>query len=318
MLLRWVAATVTLAACGGARSGGATSAASSDPAPQRADRRPACITPPDDGSKITHATVDGTKVAYCVGSDRECFALDTATGKLERLGGPPKPAGASNARVETTNPDLKVCSFGSCTSLTPKVLPNASTIVGAANPDGTFAVFLLGDAKAGRGYAEVWDVATTKKTATFRYARGEFRCGEVAVLEDTIFVSASMCDQPAARGGLYTLRGRKVANVGGKDFGTWGGAFARVDGPVWAFLEENGNQLVIQDVVTGKVKKTIDTSLLFKDGGAAMGNPGESAIVRLADGRLAIVAGAPASGSVATVEVETGAVTVMPVPRCGQ
>jgi hypothetical protein len=192
-------------------------------------------------------------------------------------------------------------------------MPNASQLHAATNADGTYAVVLLGDAPNGNGYAEVWDVAKTRKSATFRYARGDFRCGEVAMLDNTIYVSATQCGQPAARAGLYSLRGQKIANVGGKDFGSFGSAFVHVEGPTWAFLEENANQIVVQDVVKGKVVKTLDTALLF---GSGMGTPGESALLRLGDGRLVVIAGSPATGSIATIEVSTGDIKVITAPAC--
>ena len=195
------------------------------------------------------------------------------------------------------------------------MIPNASSLRAATNADGTYAVVLLGDAPKGAGYAEVWDVAKTRKSTTFRYATGIFRCGEVAMLDNTIYLSASQCGQPAARASLYTLTGRKIAAVGGKDFGSFGSAFVHVEGTTWAFLEENANQIVLQDVVKGKVLKTIDTTSLF--GSTHMGTPGESALVRLADGRLAVIAGSPATGSVATIDLGTGKVEkVLPAPMC--
>lgn len=243
--------------------------------------------------------------------------MEPATGAFERLRERPKPVNGASARVETTNPDIKVCASDTCKSLTPKVLPNAAQIRAATNADGTFAVFLLGDAERGRGYAEVWNVERSRKTATFRYARGEYKCGDVAMLGNTVYVSASMCGAPGARGALYTLKGRRIGFVGGRDFGVYGNAFAQVDERTWAFLEESGNKIAIQDVVRGKVLRTIDTSALFLIGGSEMGNPGESALVRLDDGKLALIASTPALGSVATIDPMTGDVEVRQAPACG-
>jgi hypothetical protein len=47
-----------------------------------------------------------------------------------------------------------------------------------------------------------------------------------------------------------------------------------------------------------------------------MGTPGESALVRLADGRLVIIAGSPATGSLATVDVASGEIKVIAAPAC--
>ncbi|MDQ3368295.1 MAG: hypothetical protein M3680_22955, partial [Myxococcota bacterium] len=278
---------------------------------------PSCITPVDDAAPITHARVDGSRVQYCIGTGTDqCFALDTESGAFMRLPEPPAPATRTGARVETTNPELKVCQSETCKTLTPNILPAAASIRAATNEDGSYAVFLLGDAPAGKGYAEIWDVARRKRVTLFRYARGEFKCGDVAVLGNTIYLATAACGSPAARAALYTLKGKRIASVGGRDFGVFGNAHAQVDGSTWAFLEENGSQLVIQDVAKGKVVKTIDTSALFKDGGSPMGNPGESALVRIAPGTLAVIGGAPALGNVATVEVATGAVKVLRATVC--
>ncbi|HET9621853.1 MAG TPA: hypothetical protein VFP84_10820 [Kofleriaceae bacterium] len=282
-----------------------------------------CIRPAEDApAAIRAATAEGTRVAFCVGEAADqCFAIDVATGKLDMLHAPPAPAAARAARVSVTNPDLQICrATGSCTSLTPQVLPNASKLHATTNTDGTFAVVLLGDAERGKGYAEVWDVGKARRTAAFPYARGEFRCGEVDMVGDTIYLSASTCAGPAARAALYSLRGRKIANVGGKEFGSYGNAHVQVAATTWAFLEENGARLVIQDVVKGKVVKTIDTSALWTPDGStsptAMGNPGEHALVKLGDGRLAVIAGTPANGNVATIDPESGAVHVWRAPMC--
>jgi hypothetical protein len=281
---------------------------------------PACIKPMDDEPvAITNAVADGDRVKYCVGvSSDQCFGLDTATGRFERLAEPPKPETVGSAKVVTTNPDLKVCQQTDCKTLTQKVLPAAAQIRAATNETGTVAVFLLGDAQAGKGYAEVWDVAAQKKLSTFKYARGDFRCGDVAILDDTIYLSTATCGQPAARAALYSFKGKKIANVGGADYGVYGNAYASVETKQFAFLDENGAQIVVQDLAKGKVLKKIDTSALFKDtSGASMGNPGESALVRIGPGKLAVIAGAPSTGHVALVDVATGEVKIVKATLCG-
>ncbi|MBA3502666.1 MAG: hypothetical protein M4D80_32055 [Myxococcota bacterium] len=316
--MRWVV-VVFAAACGSKAPSPAPVAKA--PLPTPTPPLPACIQPLEDSTvAITHATADGAQVKYCVGANSDqCFALETTSGKFEKLAEPPKHTEASNARVETTNPDLKVCQVDQCKTLTAKVLPAMSQIRGATNATGSVAVFLLGDAQAGKGYAEVWDVAGQKKVATFKYARGDFKCGDVAIIDDTIYVSAATCGAPAARAALYSIKGKKIANVGGNaDYGVFGNAYASVQDKQWAFLEENGAQIVVQDLVKGKVLKKIDTSALFKEnGGAAMGNPGESALLSLGPGKLAVIGGAPATGHVALVDVASGGVKVIKATICG-
>ena len=289
------------------------------PPPKPPPVAPACIQPMDDAAvAITDASADGTRVKYCIGGNADqCFSLDTTSGAFDKLGERPKPETAGTARVETTNPDLKVCQAEQCKTLTAKVIPAAAQIRAATNTNGSVAVFLLGDAQAGKGYAEIWDVTAQKKLATFKYARGEFKCGDVAILDDTIYLSTATCGAPAARAALYSLKGKKIANVGGADYGVYGDAYASVDTKQWAFLEENGAQLVVQDLVKGKVLKKIDTSALFKDtSGASMGNPGESALVRIGPSKLAVIGGAPATGHVALIDVATGEVKVIKAALC--
>ncbi|MEJ7603418.1 MAG: hypothetical protein WKG01_36360 [Kofleriaceae bacterium] len=233
-----------------------------------------------------------------------------------RLAQPATPAAPAGARIETTQPEVKVCTGDACTVLTQKVFAATGSMRAATNPDGSIAVVLLGDARAGKGYAEIWDVPKTRKLTTFRYARGDFRCGDVRLLGETIYLTAATCNEPGARGVLYSTRGRRIANVGGKDFGTYGNAHVQLDGPRWAFLEENGGQIAIQDIVKGKVSKVIELGVLWKNGGTAMGNPGESTLVRVATDKLAVIAGAPATGSVAVVNVASGEIEIIPAPPC--
>lgn len=287
---------------------------------------PPCISVPDDDAGITHASLLGSKVAYCIGQSADrCFTLDTGTGELERTAGAPAdvdPTAKTTAHVETSNPELKVCTPSACKTLTSKILPGTAPLHAATNAAGTYAAVLLGDDEAGQGVAEIWDVVMAKKLSVIRYARGKFRCGEVAFLGDTLLVTAKTCNGPSARGALYTLKGKKLANVGNADFGSYGGAYVHVVGNTWAFLEENADKIAIQDVVKGKVVKTIDTRALWERpdsvGGDPIGNPGESALLELSGGKLAVVAGSPANGSVATVDVETGKVDITRAPLCLQ
>jgi hypothetical protein len=302
---------IALAACGG-----------SEPAPVKPTARPApptqtaCVKSPDESAAITHAGGDKKQVHYCVGTAiDQCFALELATGKLTRLPDQPEsqtPAIQAPAHLETTDPELKVCGTTGCKTLTPQVWPGAAPLRAATN--GSVAAVMLGDAAAGKGYIEVYDVMKMTKLASFKYARGEFKCGEIGMVGDTIYVGTSMCASPSGRAALYTAKGKKIANVGGKtDFGMFGNAYTQVEDTVWAFLEENGNRIALQDVVKGKVVKLIDVSELFS---AKMGNPGESAIVRLDGGRIAVIAGTPANGSVAIVDVTSGVVKIVRAPLC--
>ncbi len=284
-------------------------------------RPPVCIQPPEEEAKITRATGIESGVQFCLGRAAvDCFAFDLGTATLTRMKTAPESVVAAGARIEATNPRLEVCTGSECTSLTPKILAGVAPLHATTNAAGTIAVVLLGDAAGGKGYAEIWDVALAKRVSSFKYARGEFRCGEVAMTGDSIYLSASTCGAPGARGALYTVKGKKIANVGNKDFGTFGGAFTLIEGTTWGFLEENANRIAIQDVAKGKVIRTIDLSPLWSPDGqklkGALGNPGESAVVSLGNGKLAVIAGAPSTGKLAVVDVTTGEVTLAQAPLC--
>lgn len=285
---------------------------------KQATGKPACIKPPEEAAVIAHADGDEKRVTYCVGTAvDQCFAMDLASGKLTNLSDQPKgqsPALDASARVETTNPEFKVCTEATgCKTLTPQVWPGAAPLRAATN--GTIAAIMLGDAEAGKGYVDIYDVMKTKKLATVKYARGEFKCGDLAMLGETLYVNATVCSGTSGRAALYSSKGKKIANVGGKpDFGTFGNSYTQIEGPVWAFLEENGNRIALQDVMRGKVIKSIDVGALFAS--SKMGNPGESAIVRLGNGKVAVMGGTPANGSVAIVDLTTGAVKVVAAPMC--
>ena len=307
---------IVLGACGGAAPPPAP-VAKPVAAPKVAPLGPACISPPEEAARITRARPSGSGVEFCVGEREDhCFGVELASGTYTRLDRPPSPAKPDGARIETTKPEVKVCTGEACRALTESVYAGTSSLRGAANAEGTLAVFLLGDAQAGKGYAEIWDVPKTRKIGKFRYARGEFRCGDVELLGNTIYVTASTCNEPAARAGLYNSFGKRLAHVGGRDFGTYGDVHVHLDGAKWAFLEESGSQIAIQDVVKGTVLKVVDLKVMWKDRGAAMGNPGESALLRLESGKLVVIAGAPATGSLATIDTATGEIEIIPAPAC--
>ncbi len=305
-----LAVSALVAACGGSPP---------KPTTDHKPPAPACVKQPDEAAPITHANGTKSWVQFCVGTSvDQCFQLELVSEQLTRLPAQPQgqtPAIQAPARLETTNPDLKVCTASGCKTLTPLVWPGASPIHAATN--GTVTAVMLGNAEAGQGYIDIYDVMKLKKLTSFKYGQGDFTCGELGMLGDTLYVGADTCVAPSGRAALYTTKGKKIANVGGKpDFGMYGNAYTQVEDNVWAFLQENGNQIVMQDVVTGKVTKTIDVSPLFETASAKLGNPGESALVRLDGGRLAVIAGTPANGSVAIVEVASGALRVVRAALC--
>lgn len=294
---------------------------------------PVCV-PATEPAQISTAASDGTAVQFCTGDgagEPSCFAVGLADGKYATLAEAPaaQRPGLDDAKatVQTTATSVEVCvevetGDAACTTLKPKVARGATEPLRAAvNPTGTMVAVLLGDAAKGKGTVELWDVKKKKKATAIKYAKGTYRCGAVAMLGDTVFVSASVCDGPDARGALYTAKGKKLADVGGKDFGTYGTTPVQLDGTQWAFLEESAGTVAIQDVASGAVARTIDLVALWAGDdaggeGRANGNPGESALVRGGPGELAVVAGSPAPGNVAVITTESGELEVWKALPC--
>jgi hypothetical protein len=336
--LRWTAtvaitlASFHLAACG---FGKQTKKAKPEPVvvekpkpkPAPPPPPPVCVRAGSAISLIGMLDATDAEAKFCV-SDGEssnlCYGVDLASKKYSELDVPPAAQAASldpdPARVETTPTEVKVCIGEECKTLKPKMPKgNQNPIDAVVNATGTYAAVMMGNAEAGKGTVELWDVTKGKKLATVKYAKGDYKCGEARLLGNTLFVSASVCAGPAARGWLYNLKGKKIADVGGKEFGTYGTVPVQVADNVWAFLDENAAAIALQDVATGKVAQTIDIGAIW--GGAdaaaegeaadapmpAMGNPGESMLARGGEGKLVVVTGSPMPGNVGVVDLASGA-----------
>ena len=85
--MRWWA-LIVVAACGGKPA--AETAKTSVGKKGEEPAKPVCITQPEDGASIVHASSDGTQLQYCIG-ETDCFALRRRFGlgeyQLARHGG---------------------------------------------------------------------------------------------------------------------------------------------------------------------------------------------------------------------------------------
>jgi hypothetical protein len=339
MRTRWIGvAVLLLAACGG---GGKKTVVEPEvvveaPKPKPPPPPPpVCVIAGAEQSLIGMVEADANAVKFCVSDGAEqnqCYGVDIAAKKYAQLDEQPKGQSPvldpDPARLETTAKEVKVCIGEDCKTVKPKVPKKSENPIDAVvNATGTYVAVLMGNAEKGKGTVEVWNVATGKKSGTVKYAKGAYKCGEARMLGNTVFVSASVCGGADARGYLYSLKGKKLADVGGKTFGTYGTVPLQVSDTTWAFLDENGSTIAIQDVATGKLAKTIDIGPLWAgdataeaplEGGEgeepaeaaappAMGNAGESALVRGGEGKLIVVSGGPMPGGVGVVDVESGA-----------
>ena len=286
---------------------------------------------------IGMSAADGDLVQYCVADgsgDPSCYAVELDKKKWEKLPSPPIPQQPSMtppvARLQSTPAEVRVCPIegGTCKALKPRIRPGENPLEAAVNAQGTWAAVLIGDAEAGKGQVQVWNVGKKKKTAAIKYAKGDYKCGTAHVIDELVFISAGVCAGPSARGTLWTTKGKKVADVGGKDFGTYGSVPVQLGEHRWAFLSETGDAVAIHDSTTGALEKTIDLASLWAaggsdddgdgDGGGAGGggNPGESALLRGGDGKLLVVTGSPRAGSIGVIDVDGGTVDVIAALPC--
>ena len=344
---RMVALVLFVAACGGSKPAPVEPVVVEKKPEPPPPPPPVCVRAGAEMSLIGMVDADANAVKFCVSDGAEsnkCYGVDVEAQKYAELEAPPRgqsPAlDPDPARLESTAKDVKVCIGDTCFTFKPKVPKgNENPIDAVANATGTYAAVMAGNAERGKGTVELWDVVKGKMVGKpIKYAKGEYKCGEARVLGDTLYISASVCAGTDARGWLFNSKGKKIGEVGGKEFGTYGTVPVQLTETQWAFLDENAATIAIQDVATGKVEKTIDIGLLWGGGAAAaeappegeggeeaaaepaappaIGNAGESAMVRGGEGKLVVVTGGPAPGSVGIVDVATGDLTTIGALAC--
>jgi hypothetical protein len=245
---------------------------------------PVCVKAGAEMSLIGMATAGEGGASFCVsdGADaNQCFHVDLAAREYSKLAQPPKAQpltlAEAEARVETTATEIKVSLGETQKIVKPRVPKGAENPIDArVNAAGTLALVFLGDAEAGKGIAEVWDVTKARKLSVIRYAKGDYKCGTGQVLGDLVYISSSVCAGPAAKGALYSARGKKLADVGGKDFGTYGTMAVQASETAWAFLEESGTRIALHDGKTGKLTKTLDVAKAWQPEAGATEAPAAS------------------------------------------
>jgi len=346
--LGWsIAPLLFVAACGGSKPAPVEPEPIVEEKPAPPPPPPVCVRAGADMSLIGMVDADANAVKFCVSDGAEsnkCYGVDVAAAKYAELDTPPRGQSPvldpDPARLETTAKEVKVCVGEDCKTFKPKVARGSENPIDAvANAAGSHAAVLLGNAERGKGTVELWDVVKGKRIGKpIKYAKGEYRCGEARLLGTTLYVSAAICAGTDARAWLFDGKGKKLGEVGGKEFGTYGTVPVQVSDTTWAFLDENAATIAIQDVATGAVVKTIDIGPLWGGGapeaaapegeaeGEAeaaaaapappLGNAGESALARGGEGKLVVVTGGPAPGSVGIVDIATGELSTITALAC--
>ncbi len=160
-------------------------------------------------------------------------------------------------------------------------------------------------------WIDTFDVKTGKRLASFSTGPKHSSCNWLDFAGDTLVVrERADCAQTSSTAWLATKTGVKLAEVGGTSPIMLGAiAIARATGDSYAFATEAGDQLIYQDVKTGKVNKRITIGPVVA---------GTSAALLGDDGSLALVFGGARAGDVVIVDLATDKVSTSPGKRCTQ
>jgi hypothetical protein len=288
-----------------------------------------CVKSSDTENRIVTATSTVAATEFCVamGPASACYHVDLKAKTFRELPNPPPQTQLatlepSPATVSVGANGIEVCgAVAPCKVLKFKLNKNAPPTSLAVNSSATLVAVAIA-----KGPVEIWDVVANKRASEIKYSRGDYRCGTPEFLGDVVAISADACGAPSARGFLYSKTGKRIAEIGGADFGTFGFAHTQIDSTLWAFLEEGAAQVVVQDVVSGKISKTVDLSELWKSSATgakpnqnaaqAIGQPGESELLRGGPGQLVVIGGGPHPGSVAVVDLDHSNANVIHASTC--
>lgn len=296
-------------------------AARAQPAARQAGAS-ACL---DGGPQPLLVQVRGTTAEFCLEKDAggqageglRCYAVDLPTGRLSARGAPvPLPpadqrpvvrAAAGAPRLEVGEGSVEVCPPGGAACKVVAAGKEVDPGLGlSAELDETGQRIVLSYLES-RTRVEVFEVATARLLGSFAGRAPELSCIFARFVGDRLLVSERECGGEAKQVWLTTLTGKRIAVLGGaKRIGAVADP-VRVSGDVWAFTSERGDAVVLQDVVTGKVKKRL-----------ALGSAREpGSVVAAADGAaLAVVYGEARLGELAFVDLARAKVTRHQLPRC--
>jgi hypothetical protein len=122
----------------------------------------------------------------------------------------------------------------------------------------------------------------------------DYVCGDLRWLGDTLLISTNVCAGPG--GQSWLARGRNLAPIGllgSRRMNTYGARPVHVRGNQWAFLSAFSRELVVQDIVRGKVLRRINLKGVVEEG-----DEDGDFLVALPGDRLAIVLGGRQLGDI--------------------
>ncbi len=151
---------------------------------------------------------------------------------------------------------------------------------------------------------------------------GDYECGSATFVGETVLAMEDVCAGPAGVAWLAKPdSGHHIAWVGGRaGWGAFRVAYEHVDGPLWAFREERGVEVVVQNVSTGEVVHRFDLRDTFPKGAAGnlLTDPSRGAMLETDRGELVVVHDGHAQGTVVILDPKEGRrVRVLHMLVCG-
>jgi hypothetical protein len=271
---------------------------------------------PPDADPVMMA-IGGGKLSYCFEDDADqlrCFATDAATGKTAAVPAPaplgrswprqvPAPRAVKIKRAEGKAPVLCRADGSRCKTL--KMTHEIDAGMGLVNAHN--AALTLA-ALSTLEWIDTFDLRTGKRIASFGTGPAQSSCNWLGFAGDTLVIGEKTCGGDSMTAWLATVKGAKLADVGGDapiELGPM--AMAPAGGDLHAFATWSGDAVVVHDVKTGVRVRRIAL-------GAAVAG---SAAYLLGDGTtLAVVYGGARAGDVAIVDTANGKATAYPARRC--
>lgn len=176
-------------------------------------------------------------------------------------------------------------------------------LTAAVNPAGTRVAVTYLDSTP---RIEVFDAARGLRLGAFSGRHRGLDCLYAEPLGAGVLVVERECGAESGRGYLATVGGQLIAELGGKKRFAPAEDPVYVDGNRWAFTSARGDEVVVQDVVTGKVTKRL-----------ALGKRSDSPVLAAAEGStLVVVYGGPRLGDLAIIDLSRHRVRKLRTPRC--
>jgi hypothetical protein len=208
--------------------------------------------------------------------------------------------------------EVEVCKGGTCTKIR---VPGATDELDVStNAAGTHIALVTTSEPS---TIELYEVVSRKRTARIPLVVENPPCGYVRWVGNAVLVIDTVCAGPDGIGTLYTVKGKKLAVLGGPETdGSHVNAddpqIVHLDGTRYAIGLPMQTEVRIVDSATGKESALIDLDKL--DGKVTENGPGTMLVTRGGPRTLLVATGA---ASIGEIDLGTGALTVgWTAPEC--